>query len=300
MSIKTEIVITHEDASVDADALLLTTDTSNKLLQINKIINFFKSLRVGLRKATVKMQVAGVQASSTLTLSEVANDNTAVINGVTFTAKASPSGAAEFATSATDQLAAVALAAKINAHTSLDGIVTAAVTSTEASEVTALTCVADVASSLHETYFVLADEAGTVGFWMDVDGDGVAPTTGADRDVEITTVTADMTAAQVAGVVATAIDADSKFTAVQVGSTAVVTVTCVEPAAAADFADGDSGFTASVTTQGADAVVTVTAIDPGEGGNTITLTATGGITAGAAKLAGGLNGTEKTYAFGGA
>ncbi len=299
MSLKTEIVITHDDASVDAVALLQVGDSSNKWLFINKLINFFRSIGIGQRRATVKMQVAATQASSTLTLDEVAADDTAVINGTTFTAKVSPSTSVQFALGSTDAEAAAALVAAVNAHATIGGLVQTAVTSTETQEVTSLTCVADVAGSLDGKYFVLADEGGTVGFWIDVDnGGGSAPTTGATRDVEITTITTGMTAAQVAGVVATAINADTKFTAARVGTTAVVTVTCDEPAVVADFAAGDAGFTATVSTQGVDAVVTVTAIDPGVGGNAITLTATGGITAGAAKLESGANGTEKTYTYG--
>jgi hypothetical protein len=75
-----------------------------------------------------------------------------------------------------------------------------------------LTCVADVAGSLHLKYFKLYDDAGSVGFWFDVDdAGGVAPLTGATRDVEIKTVTTGMTAIQVAAVVYAAVIADAKF-----------------------------------------------------------------------------------------
>lgn len=87
-----------------------------------------------------------------------------------------------------------------------------------------LLCVADVAASLDGLVFILKDKAGTVGFWIDVDnGGGTAPAAAlaCTRQVEITTITTGMTAAQVAGVVATAVNADSKFSASVVNTTHV-------------------------------------------------------------------------------
>lgn len=111
--------------------------------------------------------------------------------------------------------------------------------------------VAGVDSSLDGKYFVLQDVNGSVAFWIDVDDSGTsAPSHGADRAVEITTVTSAMTAAQVAGVVATAVNADSKFGAT--ASDTVVTVTNVDLKALTDAADGDTGFSFETTTQGAD------------------------------------------------
>jgi hypothetical protein len=85
-------------------------------------------------------------------------------------------------------------------------------------EITRITCVADDTSSLTGTGFLIDDDAGKVLFWIDVDNAGAsAPSTldGLDdRKVEITTITEDMTAAQVATALAAAIDADSKFVAV--------------------------------------------------------------------------------------
>ena len=79
---------------------------------------------------------------------------------------------------------------------------------------TAIACVADVAGSLDGTYFILEDDAGSVAFWIDVDDSGTAePAHGADRSVEITTVTTGMTAAQVGTAVYTKIIADAKFSA---------------------------------------------------------------------------------------
>ncbi len=139
MAIKTEIVITHEDASVDAADFLLTTDTSNKVLQINKLLNFFKSLRLGMRKATVKVQVGSVQASGTATASTAVATNTVVVNGYTFTAVASGATAAQFNLGADDTAAMASLAAQINAST--DAKILNIVTATSAAAVCTITAV---------------------------------------------------------------------------------------------------------------------------------------------------------------
>lgn len=107
-----------------------------------------------------------------------------------------------------------------------------------------MTAVADVASSLDATFIALSDDVGTVGFWIDVDDSGTTIPAGAsalDRAVEITTVTAGMTATQVAGVVATAINADSKFTSVATTTTLLTTASTTADVTA--WADGDTGFT---------------------------------------------------------
>jgi hypothetical protein len=111
--------------------------------------------------------------------------------------------------------------------------------------------VADVAGSLDGTYFILQDDAGSVGFWIDVDNSGTSipvGASGADRAVEITTVTTGMTAIQVAGVIATAINTDSEFIASS--SSNEITVTCSLIGAETAPADGDTGFTFTNTSTG--------------------------------------------------
>jgi len=120
-------------------------------------------------------------------------------------------------------------------------------------EVTKVTCVADVAGSLDGTYFIMSDDAGTVAFWFDHGDSGTPePAHGADRAVEITTVTADDDADTVAGFVQAAIDADSKFGATVSGPD--VTVTDASTGDRTDAVAGTSGFTMLVTTQGVDEV----------------------------------------------
>ena len=112
--------------------------------------------------------------------------------------------------------------------------------------------VAGVASALNGKYFRLADVDGTVGFWIDVDNAGTAaPVHGADRAVEITAISSCDDAPTVAGKLRTAIDTDGKF---DVGTLASATFTavCKDLKSVTDFNAGTSGFTMSVTTQGAD------------------------------------------------
>lgn len=122
-------------------------------------------------------------------------------------------------------------------------------------EVTLITCVADASDSLDGKSFLIHDEAGSVGVWIDTDNSGTTIPTAAnaaDRAIEVTGISTDDTADDVASAVATAINGDSKFTATANG--AVVTVTCIDPEAvtdASDAAGGEAtGFTFAVDTQG--------------------------------------------------
>lgn len=125
-------------------------------------------------------------------------------------------------------------------------------------QVETLTAVADVGGSLDQEGFILYDDAGSVAFWIDVDDSGStipAWASAADRAVEITTIATGDAANVVAGKLATAINADSKFSAPAPGA-AIVTITHT-PAGARDAggADGDSaGFAFATVTEGEDAV----------------------------------------------
>jgi hypothetical protein len=286
-------------------SLKFNADTGNKLQAGRKLMNLFRGLLAGARSAKLNLLSGAVQASSTVTADNAAADNTVVVNGVTFTAKVSPSGANQFAVGANDQAALENLATKINASalTGIAGVVEAEFSVDEATEVTTITAVADDSDSLDGTSFLLSDQAGTVGFWIDTDNSGTTIPTGAnaaDRAVEITTIATDDDDETVATKVAAAINADSEFSASADG--AVVTVTAADGGAVADAEDAAggeaTGFTFAVATQGVDPVCVIRAKRSGLMGNAITLTATGGFAAGAAKLAGGTDGTSKTFYFG--
>ena len=104
-------------------------------------------------------------------------------------------------------------------------------------------------AGLDQKYFLLNDVAGSVAFWIDLDNSGsTAPTHGADRAVEITTISTGDSAATIAGLLETAIHGDSKFTASS--ATIYCTVTNVDIGNIDDPSDGDTGFTFLVTVDG--------------------------------------------------
>lgn len=125
-------------------------------------------------------------------------------------------------------------------------------------EETTIETVADEDDSLDGKYFTLYDEAGSVACWIDVDGDGPAPSGhGADRVILITGVITGMGENDVATQVASAINDDDKFVALDPGgATNVVIVTDASVGTRTDVADGAAatGFTVETTTQGIDEV----------------------------------------------
>ena len=102
---------------------------------------------------------------------------------------------------------------------------------------------------LHQKYFTLKDEDGSVAFWMDLTGTGIEPSHGADRAVEITTISAQDSANTVAGLIGTAVNADSKFSTSVVTDTVTATNSSLTDVGQ-DVSDGTSGFTVAVTTEG--------------------------------------------------
>lgn len=110
-------------------------------------------------------------------------------------------------------------------------------------EVVEIRCVADIDDSLDGQYFVLADAAGTVGVWIDVDNSGTTIPAGAaacDRAIEITTIVTGDSAATVAAAIAAVLEADAAFTASDSG--ALVTVTSVTIGTREAPTDGNSSF----------------------------------------------------------
>jgi hypothetical protein len=130
-----------------------------------------------------------------------------------------------------------------NAYTAVAGV----------KETTDFTAAADVAGSLNQTYFLLQDEHGSVGFWIDVDDSGStipAGASAADRAVEITTVSTGDSATTVGSAVYAAIIADSKFEAGIDNADGTFTVQSTTYGAKTDGADGDTGFTIAEGTAG--------------------------------------------------
>ena len=125
---------------------------------------------------------------------------------------------------------------------------------TAVKEITSVVTVADVSDDLDGTTFILQDEAGSVGFWIDTDDSGTtipAEASGADRAVEITTIATDDTAATIRGLLVTAIGADSQFTAAN-GVSDEVLVTDISFGIRAAASASTSGFTVTEDTAGVD------------------------------------------------
>ena len=123
-----------------------------------------------------------------------------------------------------------------------------------------MTCPADVGGNLDQDGVLLQDDAGSVAFWIDVDDSGStipAWASAADRAVEVTTITTGMTANQVATQMASAINADSKFSA-PAPAAAIVTITHTPAGArASGGVDGNGtgqAFSFVLSIAGADAV----------------------------------------------
>ncbi len=97
---------------------------------MSRLQNELKAIVAGNRPARIIAQYEAGTNSTKSTLdgtytATATADDTVTIAGVVFTAKASPSGEAEFAIGASATASATNLAAKIAAHSGLTGIVTA-------------------------------------------------------------------------------------------------------------------------------------------------------------------------------
>lgn len=118
-------------------------------------------------------------------------------------------------------------------------------------EVTTVDCTGITASTLAGKFFIIRDDVGTVGIWLDLDAAASVPATGAARDITVRVLTGD-TAATVASKIAAAINPDSKFIATS-NPAAVVTITNEVIGARVDAVDtGATGFAFAVTIQGRD------------------------------------------------
>lgn len=116
-------------------SLLDRTDFRDVALALS---NYFAAMAGGWKKATVELGRSAASATGTITFSGVgAADDTVLINGVTFTAKASGATGNEWNVGASATLSAAALAAAINA--SATALVSGHVTASAASGVVTIT-----------------------------------------------------------------------------------------------------------------------------------------------------------------
>ena len=118
------LVLAHDETSANVQRDLYA-ETGYSELASAKIKDYVKNCVAGAHPVVVQTKINAAKASGTVTLASFVADDTVTINGLIFVGKASPSGALEFACGVSDTADAAALAAKINAHTTLDGMVVA-------------------------------------------------------------------------------------------------------------------------------------------------------------------------------
>lgn len=124
MSILNVLTITSPNVAGD-DARDLIAETGYRELAASKLTNYAKIMASGAHPFSVRFEVGAVKASGTLTGTTVIATDAVIINGLTLTCVASGATADQWNKGATDALTMAALAAVINGHASLAGIVTA-------------------------------------------------------------------------------------------------------------------------------------------------------------------------------
>jgi hypothetical protein len=117
-------------------------------------------------------------------------------------------------------------------------------------EITYVDCVADVSDNLDETYFTIYDGTDDYDVWMDATEDGVwtGDPSGQSGGTIKAAFATNATATVVAASIATAVNADAKFTATS--SAGRVTITSADSEAHTDAYDNDTNFRVFVSKQG--------------------------------------------------
>lgn len=105
-------IVTPDLAATDADRI---NALANSPQALTRLAQFISDIAGGNRIGKVRLNTGAVQAEGSMVFASFIADDTVVINGNTFTGKASPSGANQFAIGSTDQDCANNLMAKINA-----------------------------------------------------------------------------------------------------------------------------------------------------------------------------------------
>lgn len=127
------IVITVKTELTQAEAQQrYQVETGKPRIAALELERLFKNAATGIQPLSVDVQTgdaAPVAASGTITCASVAADDTVTIAGVTLTAKASPASESEWDQSGTNTADGASLASKINAHSVLSKIVSAAAAS---------------------------------------------------------------------------------------------------------------------------------------------------------------------------
>lgn len=138
------LIITLKTSRSQSDVGRYVKDTSDPRGECRSLAHLFERLGGGLEAASFSVQTsanAPVQAAATFTVvygTLSSGSSTCVIGSTTLTAETSPSGQAQWAIGSNLAGAIANLAACINAHTTLNKYVSAAVTATGVVTVTAL------------------------------------------------------------------------------------------------------------------------------------------------------------------
>jgi len=111
----------------------------------------------------------------------------------------------------------------------------------------------DDISSLDGGFFILQENAGTVGCWYNISGSTIPPTgaTSTNRQIEITTVNAGSSAAEISQDTASAILLDGSFEAT--GFSNIITITNQDVGDLPNAVDGNTGFTFTIPVEGKNA-----------------------------------------------
>lgn len=113
----------------------LYAETGYRELAGSKIETYVRRCVSGVSPCAIKTRVNAVRATGTITLSSHVATDTVTVNGITFTCVASGATGNQYNVGGSDTLTAVALAAALNANSTLDGMIVA----TSASAVVTIT-----------------------------------------------------------------------------------------------------------------------------------------------------------------
>ena len=133
------ITITHVGEAQQTVNDLLRKASSKARTESVAVSRYFDALAGGNRKASYTVSVNSgdaVAATGTITMSAFTAGDTITIGTQVFTGSGAPSGANQFLSTGGDTAVAAAAVVKINAHTSLTGVVSA----TASSGVITVTC----------------------------------------------------------------------------------------------------------------------------------------------------------------
>lgn len=117
--------IEHPESEYDIERLLTADNSKNRAAFGRKLMAYVRALMGGARRAKVTVGANAVKASGTLTGDTVIATDAVTVAGETFACVASDADANEFLLGEDDEETMANLAAAINAHDDLAGIVTA-------------------------------------------------------------------------------------------------------------------------------------------------------------------------------